>query len=62
MVYDVDSNLIRKEDAHLLAMCVQYFYPEEKGMNLIKKFSTAPQEFKYEDDPTSNAPIERNID
>ena len=49
MAYNVDSNLIRKEDAHLLAMCVQYFYTEEKGMNLIKKFSTAPQEFKYED-------------
>ena len=62
MVGDVDSNLIRKEDAHLLAMYVQYFHTEEKGMNLIKKFSTASQEFKYEDDPTSNAPIEQNID
>lgn len=49
MVGDVDSNLIRKEDAHLLAMYVQYFHTEEKGMNLIKKFSTAPQDFKYED-------------
>jgi len=49
MVGDVDSSLIRKEDAHLLAMYVQYFHTEEKGMNLVKKFSTAPQDFKYED-------------
>ena len=49
MVGDVDSQLIRKEDAHLLAMYVQYFHTEEKGMNLIKKFSTEPQNFKYDD-------------
>ena len=49
MVGDVDSSLIRKEDAHLLAMYVQYFHTEERGMNLIKKFSTQPDQFKYQD-------------
>ena len=32
MVGDVDSSLIRKEDAHLLAMYVQYFHTEEQSL------------------------------
>ena len=41
--------LIRKEDAHLLAMYVQYFHTEEKGMKLLQCFNTTPENFKYED-------------
>jgi len=49
MVGDVDAQLIRKEDAHLLAMYVQYFHTEEKGMKLLQCFNTTPENFKYED-------------
>lgn len=49
MVGDVDSSLIRKEDAHLLAMYVQFFHTEEKGMSLLQCFNKTPHLFKYED-------------
>jgi len=49
MVGDVDPQLIRKDDAHLLAMYVQYFHTEEKGMHLLQCFNQTPGKFKYED-------------
>ena len=47
--YENPYKLIRKEDAHLLAMYVQYFHTEEKGMKLLQCFNTTPEKFKYED-------------
>ena len=47
--YENSYKLIRKEDAHLLAMYVQYFHTEEKGMKLLQCFNSTPEKFKYED-------------